>query len=558
MQAITIAIGKAGINFFASQYLADSLIQHLKQLAPPDKNLTPPNITNNLDTYDNISIALSNGQLQGFVPAMGTPTQQSGGNFLIPLTAPAFTAVYNWAEQYMYTFCYLYFGAVQCNDPKQEKNQFVYSQPMTGLLTQITVQFSFDANAWDIKVANTSSSATPGPPSIPANSVLQYQDSTKCGFSSHVDDATAQAIAAINFASLIAGLFQGVIASIPDSGKLANGVVYDFSVGDSGLVFPNNDGIQMGVKGGASYNGTAFSETPTPSLPLPAPPADNDTHHLDMYVSNYEVDALYWAFYKAGSLNLVINPADLPNPAALAVSSYAGWEPALTPYQAFVMQAQVSQNNAPTTSFQTTYVYDAQTMTYLSKHLPPVVMNSLGALPLKAYVTLEDLENFLKQASIDSQYFIPIANAGQTAALVMTQDIDFNLVIQNSQPDPPYIKFNLNRVDVMTNLQLGLSSITLDTPGGKPAQTLQFDFLNASNTPTFVSSSVPGFQGQIDFAGPLWLATGEGLYASNMQKLGGVGVPLPIMQGFQFDFTNAEISVQEGYVSILANVLYNS
>ncbi|WP_275575200.1 hypothetical protein [Methylocucumis oryzae] len=40
--------------------------------------------------------------------------------------------------------------------------------------------------------------------------------------------------------------------------------------------------------------------------------------------------------------------------------------------------------------------------------------------------------------------------------------------------------------------------------------------------------------------------------------LGATGVPLPIMQNFQFDFSNAELSVQTGYVSILANVVYKN
>ncbi|MCC7505555.1 MAG: hypothetical protein IT259_09645, partial [Saprospiraceae bacterium] len=44
-------------------------------------------------------------------------------------------------------------------------------------------------------------------------------------------------------------------------------------------------------------------------------------------------------------------------------------------------------------------------------------------------------------------------------------------------------------------------------------------------------------------------------YAANLVKFGQEGVPLPIMKGFQFDFANAQLSLQEGYVSILANVL---
>ena len=39
-----------------------------------------------------------------------------------------------------------------------------------------------------------------------------------------------------------------------------------------------------------------------------------------------------------------------------------------------------------------------------------------------------------------------------------------------------------------------------------------------------------------------------------MQAMGKQGVALPIMQGFGFTMTNAVLSIQNGYVSILTNV----
>ena len=89
----------------------------------------------------------------------------------------------------------------------------------------------------------------------------------------------------------------------------------------------------MGVAGGASYNGTPFSGGTPPQLPLPAPLAETDTHHLTMYVSNYEINALLWAFTQAGKLNLTLNPTDLPDPAVLKVATYVRNAKALAPYQ---------------------------------------------------------------------------------------------------------------------------------------------------------------------------------------------------------------------------------
>jgi len=40
--------------------------------------------------------------------------------------------------------------------------------------------------------------------------------------------------------------------------------------------------------------------------------------------------------------------------------------------------------------------------------------------------------------------------------------------------------------------------------------------------------------------------------------MGKTGVPLPIMSGFQFLFSQAELSVQDGFVSIKSQVQYKS
>jgi hypothetical protein len=41
-----------------------------------------------------------------------------------------------------------------------------------------------------------------------------------------------------------------------------------------------------------------------------------------------------------------------------------------------------------------------------------------------------------------------------------------------------------------------------------------------------------------------------------MRDVGVSGAPLPIMQGFKFDFADAQLSVQQDYVSILAKVAF--
>ncbi len=552
MQAITIAIGKAGISFFAQQLLASKITQILSSLVPPDKTLNVQQIDIIYSTATNIVVNLTQGSLSQFQPALaGAPVQQTDGSFQLTINAGNFNAVYNWNEQYVYTYCYNVMGTIICNSPENKNNNYTYTQAFNLLSLLVSLQFSFNAsnNAWQIQVTGSQANATPGSPTIPKDSVLQNQDPSDCGFSSHVDDATAQAISAIDFATPINKLIDGLIKSIPGSGDLGDGIVYNFSIGDSGLLFPGNDGIQMGVTGGASYQGTAFSEPNPPSLPLPAPLSDSDTHHLNMYVSNYEVDALNWAYSQAGKLNLVLNPQDLPNPAALSVSTYTALEPTLAPYAAFVMQAQVTQLQAPVTSFQTAYIFGPSAMALLKTQLSTQVYGLIQGLPSNAFLSQSDLDNFLTTATVPSSDFAKIEAAGIVTAMVLTQSMNFNLVIQNEQPTMPYIKIQVDRIDVLTDLQLGLNAHN--------NQTMQFGFASAKNSATFIESSIPGFNG-ILFSEVVWPATAETNYATALQDMGATGVPLPIMAGLSFDFTNAQLSVQEGYVSILANVQYNN
>jgi hypothetical protein len=554
MQAITIAIGKAGINFFAQELVIKELLNLLSALKPPDRTIQVGDITWNQDSIKatNIVIYLTQGTLLNFSPRFQSISQQSGGNFPLTMGANNFSAQYVWEEHWRaYTYLPGQHGGGSWEEamwsPVDKK--FSYPPAFSGLTVTVPLQFEYDAQSqkWSIVAGTSSGSAVSSSANIPGGSVIQEEDQ-QC-FSSHVSDATASAVSAIDFGSSLNTLIAGTIASIPGSGDLGNGIVYDFSLGDSALQFPNNDGIQMGVKGGASYKGASFSGDRPPSLPLPVPPSDSDTHHLNMYVSNYEVDALNWGFYNAGELNLHIIPQNLPDPSVLDVSKYTTMEPTLTPYAAFVMNAEITQNSAPVTSFQTAYVFTSQVMSHLQAQLPANVYTLIQALPSNAFLSQASLETFLTTATVPAEYFKTIENAGQSAAMVLTQDIKFVMTIQNNASPLPYIEFSVSRTDVLTNLQLGVAS--------NNAQTMQFGFANAVNTVTYTGSSIPGFNGQI-FEEFTWNLTAESEYMTTLHAMGKTGVPLPIMADFQFDFTNASLSVQQGYISILASVLYKN
>ncbi len=560
MQALSIGIGKTGIQFFAQQFLATQIANLLKDLTPPYRAITVDSFSygsgNDTWTINNLNIQLSSGSMVGYAPAYGGVTQGvNNGLAIFTLSFPAgsFVASYAWEEAYDWVDE----GSVDVNGHDypyrhtgSKSKSYDYSPSFSSLNVQVVVQFIYNAqsNAWEVTVQSTQGNATAQDPNIPKDSVLQNQSGGNCSFETHVSDATTQAIDNINFATPVSALISGILQTIPGSGNLGNGILYDFSLGDGGILFPNNDGIQMGVKGGASYNGTAFSGDTAPSLPFPLPPADTDSHHLCMYVSNYEVDALNWAFYTAGKLNTVVNADDLPDPNILKVRTYVAELPALAPYQAFVMQAQIELNSAPTTAFQVVYELTESVLETLQSQLPADQYKLLTNLQGNNYISTDSLESDMTDLGMDSTYFPTVEAAAKSMGMVVNHDITFTLLIQNNQPTLPNIVFNVKRTDILGNLALGI--------GPASTQTMQFQFNNVVYTVNFISSNIPNLDGTQ--LGSAWGSAGEFSYDQLLTILGSNGVPVPIMQGLQFDFSNAELSIQDSYISILANVLYQT
>ena len=559
MQAITIAIGKAGIQFFAQQFLSGQILNLLKTLQAPTRNITVPSfkysdLPGSTTTISSYSLELAQGQILNFTPSYSDEVTQgqSGGVALFTLNFPAgpFQAAYNWEETYHWDTEGVTNGPHPA--PYHQSGDKNYSSDYTpefsGMLVTVVVQFAYDtqSGAWQIIVQSTNGQSTVLDTKLPSHSVLRYQSGGCSGY--HFDQTTLQAIEDINFGPPINALIEGVLKTIPGSGNLGNGILYDFSLGDGGIAFPNNDGIQMGVKGGASYNGTAFSAASSPSLAFPPPPADADSHHLCMYVSNYEVDALNWAFYKAGKLNTVVNADDLPDPNILKVKTYVSNCPELKPFSAFSMQAQITLNSAPVTSFQSVYELTKAVLDVLKTQLPADQYNYLSNLQGNNYTSVSDLESDMQEVGITPTYFPLIEAAAKVQAMVVTHDINFALNIQTFKPDEPNIVFNIQRTDILTNLSLGI--------GPNNAQTMQFQFNNLGWSASFVSSNIPNLNASA--LHNIWSYAGEAQYDGLLVKLGTSGVPVPIMQGFQFDFSNAELSIQDSYISVLANVSYQT
>jgi hypothetical protein len=557
MQAMTLSIGRAGTEFFAQTLVANQLVTMLGGLKPP--NSSPPIPDFNTFgfgfscSFSRIKINLTNGSLSGFSPSYkgvqqlnaGTP---AGSQFALDLSASNFSANYNWTESYHEYCCYSGGGRFPSCHGNDYNGNYNYSPGFGKLDVTITTAFQYNqqSRTWTISTVNTSAVSSNVSPNIPARSVVQNQD-THC-FSSNVSDATAKSISAIDFGALINAVVPPLLKSIPASGDLGNGIVFEWELGDAGLTFPGASGIAIGITGRVSYKGTFYQGAPPPALPVPPVPAPTESHYLQTYVSNYEVNALQWAYFQAGLLNSTATPGTIPDPDALRVKTYAPFIKELAPYKAFNMQADIKPQVAPVSAFQMVWQFTQANVDNLKSQLPlniwTIIDNSMIG---NAYTSKADLEADLNLYGIAQTYYATIENGTSAMAMVNDQAIQMVLTILTGAPPQPTITFNVTRTDILTDLKLGIAG---------SAQTMQFGFLKVQSLATFVSSTIPNFPGSQ--MAMIWATVGDPNYSQVVAAMGKTGVPLPIMSGFQFLFSQAQLSIQSGFVSIKSQVQYKS
>jgi hypothetical protein len=436
-----------------------------------------------------------------------------------------------------------------CDDPEDRDVTFTYAPGVGKLLVDVLLKFDFDTTtqAWDVAVVSSSAIASAVAPNIPGESIIQKED-PGC-FTSNVSDATATAVDSIDFASAISALIGPLLHSIPASGQLTPDIRYEFALGDSQLSFPGDQGIAVGVTGRVSYRGAYYPGTPPAALPVPPVPTAADTHHLQIYVSSYEWNALHWAFSQAGLLDVTVRPDDLPDPDVLKVKTYEVAIAAFKPYAPFAMTATVKPKRAPVASLREVYEFTQPVMQLLQQQLPTNIYQQIGGLDGNAYASREDLEADLSEAGVPPADSGIIEKAARSMGMAVTQDLEFTLTIENNAAPAPNLVFDVARTDILQGLALGVS--------GGGAQTLQYGFKPATGktAATFVSTTVPHFDGGA-FGAMIWPIVGEPNYDKLLADMGKTGVPLPIMQDFQFLFEQAQVSIQQDYVSVLAQVAF--
>lgn len=549
VQGLTAAISPTGIAYFTQTLLAPALTAALAGLTPPAKTISVPDIQlwasrAGFGEAQGITITLSSGQLGGFSPQFTSVTQGQGGQFTLLMTAPPFSCAFNWNEQYDYVISRLFNSTTT-----PVNNTYPYTVGFTGMTIAVVFTFEYVDGEW----AFTFVSATPTPgtaaPNIPSASVVNAEE-VGC-FTANVSDATKTALDTIDFGSAAAAIVKPLFSQIPSTGRITQDITFQFEEGPAGLTFPGDAGLVAGVSGVAAVNGTPYAGPNPPTLPTPTVPTDR---HLAYNVSDYTINSLLWAFFTAGDLHQQVGPGNIPDPEVLNTDNYDN-----TPLQALYdaypslpMTAAIDALAASTVSFQQIYSLTDAADAALQPQLPDDVYGKLQTLLHQAFLAESTfyaaLGNALGQSAA-GQYKTIIEAQAQTNAAVVTHDHRVVLSVVKDGAGLPVITFDVAQTDVLQGFGLGVSGA---------AQSLKFAFqiIPGQTRTTFVSSTVQGVdRGDFQF---IWNLALQPAYAATVAKMGQAGVALPRIPGFDFVFSDASITVQQGYVDVLTDVQHTT
>ena len=550
LQGITLAISPSGLNYFNSALLVEKISSALSQMTPPDSRIDVGDIPIHNGAYSSekalgVIVNLSSGSMVNFTTKLVSMTQGDNGQFTLILETNAFLAKYKWNETYVDNQC-MWFNCTKIN----KNNTYDYSVAFSGMTITVLLKFKFADKAWGFDFISAKPSIKPGAPHIPPNSIVNQDEFGGC-YNSTVSDVTKKAVSTIDFGGEIDSLIKPLLKSIPASGNLTPDITFNFPIGPSGITFPGNQGLASGVTGVASYKGKVYPGINPPQLSLPAVPKN---YHLNYFASDYSFNSLIWAFFESGALVTAVNPSDLPDPGVLNTANYEN-----TPLQALFnkypdlpMTADIKALVAPAVNFETVYELTKDNLKDIESQIPLKVYTRLNDMVGGVYLTeasfFTELINFIGQADAD-EYKTIIEGAARVNGAVVTHNNQAILNVLKDGQTIPVITFDVSQTDTLQELILGVSGTT---------QTLQFDFkiIVSLTTTKFISSTIPGITSG-NFT-TIWNSALQPVFATEMEKIGQAGVPLPRIKGFNFLFEKSKISIETGYANVLTDVQYTN
>lgn len=540
LQALTVALSIQGIENFIKN-LIPQVTQ--KSFSAPDQ----PNVLTDLDIpgycATTLSLSISGGSVSSVSATLNSVTPKSGGVFTISLDA-GFNVAYNaWHET----------GTITCPPvctPGCPGTFTNFDQTLSDFwfaMNSITIGFDLTLQGaggqWTAAVSNASQSGvTLGTVNMPSGTNLSSPFSC---INDRINQGIQSAIADVNFAANIAAAINNIIAVIPTSGNLTSSIVYQFP--PTFMNFPpDNSGLTTGVTGQVVNNGT-----PYPGAAVIIPPAGIDTSRDAVFnVGIYEFNALLWAFFTNGSIQITVTPNMLPDPRLLNTHFYQTLFPALYNFAPDAdMHVNIAASAEPAVSNGNMYWITPSVLTALQSKLPASTFNTLSNSDMvnEMFPTLEmfnmSLSNTLT-ASDFNQFSAVIAKAAETIGMFTDTQllVTVNVIKQNN---PVFaLSFSIEKQDLLGSLALGVQS---------GVQTLNFAFSEYNTSAAIVNSAIGDISAfELDV---VWSIVDDKI-DEKIQEAGTTGVALPSVSGFLIE--NAAITLQPNYVALAADVHFGT
>ena len=541
MQQLTAALSPQGIKNFVGEIITKLMAGSFTAPDQPDV-VKDQGVPLGLCNMQVDSISLSGGSVTSMAATLQDVTQKSDGLFTVSLNASFDVAYAEWSES----------GSITCpsGSPHSRPVKDPFDLTLSGFSFTIdSIDLSFDVQiaqsggSFTASVSNAAESGVDvGAVKLPPDSNLHHPSLFGC-INDRIDDAVKKAIAHVDFAKALQGELQTLLATIPNSGNIGHGIVYEFA--PQTVTFPGDSGIVGGVNGQVVANGVTYPVAPPADIPLPAivPTLDFVAN-----VGTFELDALLWAFYQAGALQVTVTSGMVPNAQYLNTAFYESILPALYDFAPDApMEVQVAAAQPPTVNDAPLYMVTAQALAALAGKLPAAVLADLR--PLKD-VPHPDIPSFnhavtTQVGESNAQEYGPAILAASTE-IGFYVDSTWNLtvnVMKCGSAEEAFV-MQVTKNDLLTNFALQAQGTV---------QTLTFVFNELATTETLTSSNVAGLK--TDTLKLIWFIV-DGLVDQMIQASGNKGVPLPFVRGFLFE--DAVITLQAAYVTVGSNVRFDS
>ena len=630
MQAITLSINSKGIEYLADKIISAAAIQFLATMAPPDIDIdleafSPPPDMSGYYIFRQPNIHLSKGTLSPYEAEFKSIKIRSGiaAKFELCFAINNFSAHYQWLEAY-HLFWKMTRPGEHRNkviDKGERNNRYKFSPLFTTLNIDTVLKLSYQAadKCYTVVEDSIHGNTEINRHNIPQDSILQVQPHS-C-FNSELRAATKKMLKDLGLPAFLCAIFNQTFTSIPRSGRLAQNIHFDFTFADVApstrlrlqkLEAGRDEGLSLGLSGGMQWidsQGQAHTyEEPLPRLPHPPIAAENAALPININISNYGINAAFWAYFKGGRFNVSLTPKDLKNPHLLHANTYEPIAPIFKYHRRIDMYLDIQPREAPTTCFRPVFAFRNRAMELLEKKLPNAIFKRLESLRGKTLLDKESLNHALKDCGLNAQQMSSVEDFSTEPGLILSHIINFTITMQDDNTSHHKIDYEIELCAEITHLALSPHSYLLpkqafaklgmpeetrnkiETLQGLPFASAQLlrkalhdrlseveceDYLNdilaqatypiqtmtfafqaiehSLSTVELIATTIPDFDN--DSVGALiWESIGSIKYEKILANIGQTGIPLPTIKNFNFHFASAQLQVEEGYIAIATDI----